>query len=73
MSGFRGSRVYYSVLTNTRLVEIKREYTKCMRHLNYHQLAFEENLEELLLPLIVDESKFQELPKEPGKLLIQFS
>ncbi|KAG4435672.1 hypothetical protein IFR05_008838 [Cadophora sp. M221] len=46
--------------------KIKREYTKCMRNLKYHRVAFEENLEELLLPLIADESKLQELLKDPG-------
>lgn len=46
--------------------KIKREYLKCMRHLKYHKLAFEENLEELLLPLIADEDKLQLLLKEPG-------
>ncbi|KAH6719115.1 hypothetical protein BKA61DRAFT_474089 [Leptodontidium sp. MPI-SDFR-AT-0119] len=46
--------------------KIKREYIKCMRNLKYHKVAFEENLEELLLPLIADESKLQELLKDPG-------
>lgn len=48
--------------------KIKREYIKCMRNLKYHKVAFEENLEELLLPLIADESKLQELLKDPGRL-----
>lgn len=46
--------------------KIKREYLKCMRNLKYHKLAFEENLEELLLPLIADEDKLQLLLEEPG-------
>ncbi|PVH87289.1 hypothetical protein DL98DRAFT_582001 [Cadophora sp. DSE1049] len=46
--------------------KIKREYTKCMRNLKYHKVAFEENLEELLLPLIADEMRLQELLKDPG-------
>ncbi|KAL2067321.1 hypothetical protein VTL71DRAFT_1745 [Oculimacula yallundae] len=46
--------------------KIKREYTKCMRNLKYHKVAFEENLEELLLPLIADEMRLQELLRDPG-------
>jgi hypothetical protein len=46
--------------------KVKTEYKKCMRNLKYHQLAFEENLEELLLPLIADEDKLQLLLNEPG-------
>ncbi|TVY27490.1 hypothetical protein LHYA1_G003227 [Lachnellula hyalina] len=46
--------------------KIKCEYRKCMRNLKYHKLAFEENLEELLLPLVADEDKLQLLLKEPG-------
>ncbi|KAH7330211.1 hypothetical protein BKA65DRAFT_480368 [Rhexocercosporidium sp. MPI-PUGE-AT-0058] len=48
--------------------KIKREYTKCMRNLKYHRVAFEENLEELLLPLIADESRLHELLRDPGGL-----
>jgi hypothetical protein len=48
--------------------KIKREYQKCMRNLKYHKVAFEENLEELLLPLIVDEDKLQQLLNNPGRL-----
>ena len=47
--------------------KIKREYQKCMRNLNYHKLAFEGNLEELLLPLIADEEQLQRLLEDPGK------
>jgi hypothetical protein len=48
--------------------KIKREYQKCMRNLKYHKVAFEENLEELLLPLIADEDKLQQLLNDPGRL-----
>ncbi len=47
--------------------KIKREYQKCMRNLKYHKVAFEENLEELLLPLIADEAKLHRLLNDPGK------
>ncbi|PMD14530.1 hypothetical protein NA56DRAFT_693937 [Hyaloscypha hepaticicola] len=46
--------------------KIKREYQKCMRNLKYHKVAFEENLEELLLPLIADEVKLHRLLNDPG-------
>jgi hypothetical protein len=48
--------------------KIKREYQKCMRNLKYHKVSFEENLEELLLPLIADEDKLQQLLDDPGRL-----
>ena len=41
---------------------------KCMRNLKYHKVAFEENLEELLLPLIADEDKLQQLLNNPGRV-----
>jgi hypothetical protein len=47
--------------------KIKREYKTCMRNLKYHKVAFEENLEELLLPLIADEDKLQQLLNDPGR------
>lgn len=46
--------------------KVKSEYKKCLRLLKYHQLAFEENLEELLLALIADEKKLRVLLKDPG-------
>ncbi|KAI9050907.1 hypothetical protein LZ554_005021 [Drepanopeziza brunnea f. sp. 'monogermtubi'] len=46
--------------------KIKQEYMKCMRNLKYHKVAFEENLEELLLPLIAEEERLQKLLKDPG-------
>jgi hypothetical protein len=47
--------------------KIKREYQKCIRNLKYYKVAFEENLEELLLPLIADEEKLHRLLNDPGK------
>jgi hypothetical protein len=46
--------------------KIKREYKKCKQNLNYHKLAFEENLEELLLPLIADDDELKRLIECPG-------
>lgn len=37
-----------------------------MRNLKYHKVSFEENLEELLLPLIADEKTLEGLLKNPG-------
>ena len=46
--------------------KIKSEWRKCKNNLNYHKVAFEENLEELLLPLIADEDKLKLLLECPG-------
>ncbi|KAH8587077.1 hypothetical protein B0O99DRAFT_557149 [Bisporella sp. PMI_857] len=46
--------------------KVKSEWRKCKNNLNYHKVAFEENLEELLLPLIADEEKLKHLLDCPG-------
>ena len=46
--------------------KVKSEWGKCKNNLNYHKVAFEENLEELLLPLIVDEERLKRLLDCPG-------
>lgn len=46
--------------------KIKTEYRKCIRNLQYHKIAFEENHEELFLLLIADEDTVQELLADPG-------
>jgi hypothetical protein len=46
--------------------QIKREYRKCKDEIRFHQLAFEQNLEKYLLPLIVDENELQDLIADPG-------
>jgi hypothetical protein len=46
--------------------QIKREYRKCKDEIRFHQLAFEQNLEKYLLPMIVDEEELQELIANPG-------
>ena len=46
--------------------QIKREYRKCRDEIRFHQLAFEQNLEKYLLPLIVDEDELQDLIADPG-------
>ncbi|KAE9376715.1 hypothetical protein N431DRAFT_453111 [Stipitochalara longipes BDJ] len=65
ISGLEHYRESAEVLENW--WKIKREYQKCMRNLKYHKVSFEENLEELLLPLIADEERLQRLLKDPGK------
>jgi hypothetical protein len=44
---------------------IKTKYRKCMRNLKFHKLAFEEALEELLLPLIADEDTIRDMLEDP--------
>jgi hypothetical protein len=46
--------------------QIKREYRKCKDEIRFHQLAFEQNLEKYLLPMIVDEEELQHLIAKPG-------
>jgi hypothetical protein len=45
--------------------KIRREYKTWMHSLNICRLAFEQNLEEFLLPLIADEDELQRLLAEP--------
>lgn len=46
--------------------KFKRSYQKCMRELEYLQLAFSANLQELLLPLICDDGQIMSLMSDPG-------
>jgi len=45
--------------------KIRREYKTWTHNLNICKLAFEQNLEEFLLPLIADEDELQRLIAEP--------
>jgi hypothetical protein len=49
--------------------KVKPEYRKWMRNLKYHQLCYEENMEELLLPLVADDETMLSLLKDPCKAL----
>ncbi|KAF2401726.1 hypothetical protein EJ06DRAFT_528881 [Trichodelitschia bisporula] len=46
--------------------KFKREYRKWKDEVRFHQLAFEQNLEKYLLPLIVDDDELQSLISDPG-------
>lgn len=46
--------------------KIRTEYRKCVRDLKFHNDEFESNLLELLLPVIADDDKLEELLKDPG-------
>lgn len=46
--------------------KIRREYKTWTHSFNICRLAFEQNLEEFLLPLIADEDELQRLLAEPG-------
>ena len=45
---------------------IRKEYNKCKNEIKVQELAFEENLERFLLPLIVDDDQIAALIAEPG-------
>ena len=44
----------------------KRKYMKCKHDIEFHQITFTANLEELLLPLIVDDQELEALMSDPG-------
>ena len=46
--------------------KIRREYKAWTQNLNICKLVFEQNIEEFLLPLIVDDEELDELIKQPG-------
>ncbi|KAF2819670.1 hypothetical protein CC86DRAFT_306879, partial [Ophiobolus disseminans] len=48
------------------LMHIKKEYRKCRSDARYYEVAYRNNLEELLLPNIMTRSDLDELLKDPG-------
>lgn len=46
--------------------QIKKEYKKCKNEIKVQELAFENNLERFLLPLVVDDNEIAALIAEPG-------
>lgn len=46
--------------------QIKKEYKKCKMEIKVQELAFENNLQRFLLPLVVDDDEISELIAEPG-------
>lgn len=46
--------------------QIQREYKKCKQNLKLQKLVFEENLEELLRPIVRDEDELSLLLADPG-------
>ncbi|KAK4694823.1 hypothetical protein P7C71_g2816, partial [Lecanoromycetidae sp. Uapishka_2] len=46
--------------------KIKREYKKCKNDLNIERLVFDENLEQLLSPLVHNDDEMEKLLAEPG-------
>ncbi|KAF2818116.1 hypothetical protein CC86DRAFT_337510 [Ophiobolus disseminans] len=45
---------------------IRKEYTKCQRDIQFHEILFKNNLRELLLPLIPDADEVAQLIADPG-------
>lgn len=48
--------------------KFQRQYKKCKRDVEYHQITFSSNLEELLLPLVCDDEQISALMADPGGL-----
>lgn len=46
--------------------QIKKESKKCKNEIKVQELAFENNLERFLLPLVVDDNDIAALIAEPG-------
>lgn len=46
--------------------QIKKEYKRCKNEIKAQELAFENNLERFLLPLVVDDDEIATLIAEPG-------
>jgi hypothetical protein len=46
--------------------KFKRKYVKCKRDIEYHHITYTQNLQELLLPLIVDDDEVEDLVNDPG-------
>lgn len=45
---------------------IQRAYTKCKQDLEYHKILFEGNVEQFLLPLVVDDDELKTLLEDPA-------
>ena len=45
---------------------IQRAYKKCKQDIEYHRILFESNVEEFLLPLVVDEAELRVLMANPA-------
>jgi hypothetical protein len=45
---------------------IRKEYTKCQRDIQFHEILYKNNLKELLLPLIPDADELAKLIADPG-------
>ena len=46
--------------------QIKKEYKKCKNEIKVQEMAFENNLQRFLLPLVVDDDEIAELIADPG-------
>ncbi|KAF2870783.1 hypothetical protein BDV95DRAFT_447251, partial [Massariosphaeria phaeospora] len=45
---------------------LRKEYTKCQRDIQFHEIVYRKNLRELLLPLIPDSDEVAQLIADPG-------
>jgi hypothetical protein len=46
--------------------QIRKEYTRCQRNVQFHEILYKKNLRELLLPLISDGDEVAKLIANPG-------
>jgi hypothetical protein len=46
--------------------QIRKEYTRCRRDIQFHEIQYKKNLQELLLPLIPDVDEVAKLIADPG-------
>lgn len=46
--------------------QIRKEFTKCRRDIQFHEIQYKKNLQELLLPLISDVDEVAKLIADPG-------
>jgi hypothetical protein len=45
---------------------VRKEYTKCLREVQYHEILYKRNLNELLLPIVNDTDEVARLVSDPG-------
>lgn len=47
-------------------LDIRTEYLKCNNELKFHRLRFNQNLKQLILPIVADQAQVQQLLAKPG-------
>ena len=47
-------------------IQIRKEYNKCLRGVQFHQIQYKQNLRMLLLPIVNDPNEIDRLIRDPG-------